>query len=212
MALGWDASSRTPGWGGMNPSGYAAGWQPRLWPGMEGRFESTGVGGQTGGQGPMSGSGGPFGGLLGGLRQAISSMSSRGATDDPILRQMRDMAMADAAAQQRGARSAARVSAPGDPSMAAWADLNALVGGQSDVSRSLMGASYQRLSEKDRRAWDEYMMRLQSKLQEDAMRRAQSGGLMGDIGSLAGMGIGAYFGGPLGAQFGSQLGGMAGGR
>jgi len=138
--------------------------------------------------GRMEGAGGRFGRLT----ARVPQWNPYGSNEDPILRQMRDMAMADAAAQQRGARSAARTSAPWDPSLAAWGDINALVGGQSDVSRGLMGAAYQRLSEKDRRAWDEYMMKLQAKLQEDAMRRAAGGGLLGQLGEFGGGLLGSW--------------------
>lgn len=117
---------------------------------------------------------------------ALGNVSGYGYASDPILRQLRDMGLADAAAGQRGARSAARVSAGNDPSAAAGADLSAYIGGLSDTSRNLMGAAYSRLAEKDRRAWDEWMMRERARLEEEALRKQNQWGWLGDLTSFAG--------------------------
>lgn len=183
MPRGWDWRTQDAGWAGRQAypgSDWQGSWRAPQY-GIP-RAEGAAVAGDSA----------PTGGIFGRLLSKLRGFQSPTPGDDPILREMRDMAMADAAAQQRGARSAARVSAPDDPSLASWADLNALIGGQSDVSRGLMGAAYGRLSEKDRRGWEEYMLRLRTKLEEDAMRRANAGGFLGELGEFGGGIMGSW--------------------
>lgn len=120
--------------------------------------------------------------------RGIMSRLKPGMGGDSYLRQLRALLLADAAAQGRSARSAARLGAPNDPSLRAWADLSALIGGQSEVSRSLAGGALSRQSELERRAFEERLLRLRADLE----REAQGNGFWGGLGSLAGDVIGSF--------------------
>ena len=121
------------------------------------------------------------------LRNRPQNPAGYGFVSDPLLRQERDLILADTAAAQRGARSAARTSAGNDPSLWAYADLASMIGGQSQAADTLGRASFARMSDLDRRAWEEYMMRERAKLEEEMMKRANAGGWLGDLGQVAGL-------------------------
>lgn len=59
--------------------------------------------------------------------------------------------------------------------------------------------------------YQQQMAQAQANYQADMQQYQANQGMLGGIGSLAGMGIGAFLGGPMGAMAGSQLGGMLGG-
>jgi hypothetical protein len=48
------------------------------------------------------------------------------------------------------------------------------------------------LQQRNQQGWQEKMMRLQAQLQEEAIRRANAGGIWGDIGQVAGTAAGAW--------------------
>lgn len=59
--------------------------------------------------------------------------------------------------------------------------------------------------------YQQQMAQAQANYQAQLQQYQANQGMLGGIGSLAGMGIGALAGGPLGAMIGGQIGGMAGG-
>ena len=132
------------------------------------------------------------------------------SSGDPLLDFARNQAMADAGGRVRGARLAASGAVGADPSLSAYAGLDALISGQGDAAHDVnSGALSYALAEKKRRD-EEAMMRLRYQLEEEAMRRANAGSWLGDLGQLAGTALGSYFGGPAGGDIGAKVGSVLG--
>lgn len=118
---------------------------------------------------------------------------SSGSTGDSRLDRLRDTTMQDYSGRIRGARLAAEDSS--DPSLAAYAGLNALLSGQGDAARSLTnaGAGYeQMLAGQD---FQREMALLQARLAEEYQKKANHGAMWGDLAQLGGTLGGAWLGG-----------------
>jgi hypothetical protein len=115
----------------------------------------------------------------------------------PWLRTIWNLVNQNALARQRGARSAAQRMAPNDPSMAAYGGLAGMLEGQSDASNQMSQATNAWLGQQDSQQWQERMLRLRAQLEEEAMKRANAGGIWGDVGGLAGNVAGAWLTGGL---------------
>lgn len=133
-----------------------------------------------------------------------------GSTGDSRLDLLRNNAMADAAARISGARLTARNSAGNDPSQAATAGLDALIGGQSQAQHDLNSGALT-LEEQQRRHEQEIeMLHLQYALAEQQMREANKGSWLGDLGQIGGTLAGTFLGGPAGGAVGAKVGSALG--
>lgn len=128
----------------------------------------------------------------GGQVNTFGGAGTYSSSGDALLDHIRNVAMADASARSRGARASAMHSSPNDPSLAAYAGLEGLLGGQGDAASSLNRGALGRLSEIDRRKWEEYILRLRHEWEQEAQRQAAQAAMYGSIGSIGGAALGAY--------------------
>jgi hypothetical protein len=130
-------------------------------------------------------------------------------TGSSTLDMIQNMAMSNAMGANVGARRSAQNSAGMDPSMAAFAGLNSLIGGQGNAAHNINQGAFGYLQQQQAQQWQEHMARLQAQLQMDNWKQQQPGWgqqLLGMAGTLGG----AYLGGPAGAALGNRLFGGGG--
>jgi hypothetical protein len=103
----------------------------------------------------------------------------------------RNTAMGDSGARITAARTAARTSAGGDPALAAYGGLNALLSGQGETARQANAGALALTQQDNQRRWEEYMSRLRQKWAEEQAKSANSASLWGTIGQVGGAALAA---------------------
>lgn len=118
-----------------------------------------------------------------------------GSSGDPMLDFIRNQSLSDAGARVRGARTAAMDAAGNDPSLAAYAGIDALLSGQGDAARGINAGALGYLGQQRNWQHEVDMANLMAKLREEEIKRQNAGGWLGDLGQLAGTLGGAWIGG-----------------
>lgn len=118
-----------------------------------------------------------------------------GSSGDPMLDFIRNQSLSDAGARVRGARLSAMDSAGNDPSLAAYAGLDALLSGQGDAARGINSGALGYLGQQRNWQHEMDMANLMAKLREEEIKRQNAGAWLGDLGQLAGTLGGAWIGG-----------------
>jgi hypothetical protein len=125
-----------------------------------------------------------------------SITGSVGSSGDPYLDQLRNTGMADAQGQAYASRLHAMNAAPNDPSMAAFAGLQAQIGGQSNAAHNLNDAgmqySQQQRQQQWQQQWQEHIAQLQHQWQMEQIQSQNNASLWGGVGQLAGSAMMAF--------------------
>jgi hypothetical protein len=110
----------------------------------------------------------------------------------PWLKSMLALIMQNAGARTAGARGMALRASPNDPSLAAYAGLEAQLGGQSDASGQMAQTANSYYGQMDSQQFQEMMLRLRAQLEEEAAKKAAGNPLMGGLGKLVGTATGSW--------------------